>query len=542
MKHEAVESNFLYHLQCPKCGSSDANSMYDDGHQYCHVCNNYIAPDGCTKGGTSKKMRTVNKECIDPNEQEDWVLSDLPARLLTSDTCRKYSYYSAKIGGKRCQVACYYSLSGELVGQKVRYPDKTFRVLGDISKHLYGAHLWSKGKKIVITEGEIDTLTVAQLQNLKWPVVSIPNGAQGAKKTLATNLDYLSNFDEIILMFDMDEPGRDAAKACAELLPSGRTYIANLPLKDPNKCLTEGKGEEVIKAIWSAQMYRPDDIVYVKDVKEDLTKPLECGLPWFLPTLTEATFGRRFGEVYGLGAGTGIGKTDFLTQQIAYDITVLNQKVGTIFLEQKPTETVRRIAGKIKERRFHIPDGSWTQEELDEAVDTLSDRLVLYDSFGQTEWKVVENKIRFMVESEGIRIIYLDHLTAMAEAGNEKDSLEQIMKELAMLANSLSIIITFVSHLATPEGIPHEEGGRVAIRHFKGSRAIGFWSHFMFGMERNQQSEDESSRLVTTLRVLKDRHTGNSTGLTIGMGYDRTTGLLYEKSLKEEEAIASDFM
>jgi twinkle protein len=54
------------------------------------------------------------------------------------------------------------------------------------------------------------------------------------------------------------------------------------------------------------------------------------------------------------------------------------------------------------------------------------------------------------------------------------------MKEMAALANELQIIILFVSHLTTPEGKPHEEGGRVTIRHFKGSRAIGFWSHFMF--------------------------------------------------------------
>ena len=165
----------------------------------------------------------------------------------------------------------------------------------------------------------------------------------------------------------------------------------------------------------------------------------------------------------------------------------------------------------------------------------------MHDSWGQTDWKIVENKIRFMAQSEGIRIVYLDHLTAMAEAGNEKDSLEQIMKEMAMLANSLEIIITFVSHLATPDGTPHEEGGRVAIRHFKGSRAIGFWSHFMFGMERNQQHEDEARRSLTTLRVLKDRHTGNSTGLTIQLGYDRTTGLLFETVIQEEDELASSF-
>jgi twinkle protein len=66
------------------------------------------------------------------------------------------------------------------------------------------------------------------------------------------------------------------------------------------------------------------------------------------------------------------------------------------------------------------------------------------------------------------------------------------------------------------------------IRHFKGSRSIGFWSVYMFGMERNQQAEDEGERQTTTFRVLKDRFTGRATGEVFYLGYNRETGMLYE--------------
>jgi len=66
------------------------------------------------------------------------------------------------------------------------------------------------------------------------------------------------------------------------------------------------------------------------------------------------------------------------------------------------------------------------------------------------------------------------------------------------------------------------------IRHFKGSRAIGYWSHFMFGMERAQQDDDPVLRQITAFRILKDRFTGNSTGTVIYLGYDGKTGMLYE--------------
>lgn len=104
------------------------------------------------------------------------------------------------------------------------------------------------------------------------------------------------------------------------------------------------------------------------------------------------------------------------------------------------------------------------------------------------------------------------------------------MKEMAGLAQELGCIIHFISHLATPEGKPHEEGGRVMIRHFKGSRAIGFWSYYMFGLERNQQAEDPEEASTTTFRVLKDRYTGQATGKVIPLGYDQDTGRLYEKA------------
>jgi twinkle protein len=453
----------------------------------------------------------------------------IPPRGITEETCRQFGVRIGQYKGKGAHLYPYMK-DGQVVACKVRGPDKTFSFIGDAAKPpLFGQSLWAKGKKMVITEGEIDCLTVSQLQGGKWPVVSVPNGAQGAKKDLARQMEFLEGFEEIVLMFDMDSAGQDAAKACAELFPPGKAKIASLPLKDPNECLKEGKGADVIQAIWNAKAYRPDGIVGISDLYDELDKTVEQGLPWFLEKLTALTYGRRHGELYAFGAGTGIGKTDFLTQQIAFDVEVLKLQVGLVFLEQQPKETAARIAGKLKGKRFHVPDGSWTKEERLEAIKELEGKVFLYDSFGETAWEVVSAKIRYMAHAEGIRIFYVDHLTAMADTSDERGSLEQIMKEMAGLANELKVIIHFVSHLSTPEGKSHEEGGHVAIKHFKGARAIGFWSFFMFGLERNQQSEDPEERSTTTFRILKDRYTGQATGNLIALGYDKGTGRLYDK-------------
>lgn len=473
-------------------------------------------------------MRSVDKSLIQGGE-----FLPLRKRKLTEETVKKFGYTIAEDGrGKKVQVAPYRDQSGSVVAQKIRGANKRFSTRGDfdIKKlQLFGQHLWpSGGKRVVIVEGEIDALSLSQAQGNKWPVVSIPSGAGNFREPILANIEWLSTFEEVVLCFDMDEAGQQHVKEAAELLPPGKAKIAQLPLKDPNEMLLAGREKDLVGAMWNAEPFRPDGLVEIDDILEEIEKPVEWGLPWFSKTLTNYTYGRRMCEVYGFGAGTGVGKTDLFTQQMAYDIDVLGERVGAIYLEQRPAETATRIAGKSVGKQFHIPDGDWTVEEKKEAVGKLRGKVVFYDSFGQTDWEVVSAKIRYMA-GQGIRLFYVDHLTAMADTANEKESLEQIMKEMAGLAQELKIVIHFISHLATPEGKPHEEGGRVMIRHFKGSRSIGFWSYFMFGLERDQQAEDPIEASTTTFRILKDRYTGQATGKTIRLGYDREQGMLYEK-------------
>ncbi len=524
------DSSFIRKEPCPACGSRDNLARYTDGHAYCFGCEYYEPADG-SDTNQPKKKSTMSADFLTGEFRA------IKARSLNEETCRKFGYTIARNKrGELVHVAPYYDTDGSLCGQKLRGAEKDFSVIGNITKksQLFGQTLWGEGgRKVIITEGEIDCLSVSQVQGNKWPVVSVPNGAQGAKDAISRHLKWLCSFEEVILFFDMDDAGRKAVADCAPLFPAGKCKIATISgAKDANELLMAKRGQEIIDAIWQAATFRPDGVVSFKDIKEAARKPIEWGLGWCIEKLTQLTYGRRFGEIYALGAGTGIGKTDFLLQQMQYDIIDLREKVGVFFLEQNPVETAKRLAGKLAGQRFHIPDAGWTEDQLTEALDALdSDKLYLYDSFGATDWEVIKPTIRFLAHSEGVRVFYLDHLTALAAAEqDEKKALETIMADIATTAKELNIIIHLVSHLATPEGKSHEEGGRVMIKHFKGSRAIGFWCHYMFGMERDQQAEDERLRTVTTFRVLKDRYTGQATGQVIYLGYDRETGRMYETS------------
>lgn len=97
--------------------------------------------------------------------------------------------------------------------------------------------MWNTGKKIVITEGEIDALSVAEAQNCKWPTVSIPNGVNSAVKAVSKDIEWLLGFDEVVLMFDMDKVGQEAAKAVAEVFPQDSVKLPDLERRMPTSYL-----------------------------------------------------------------------------------------------------------------------------------------------------------------------------------------------------------------------------------------------------------------------------------------------------------------
>ena len=181
------QAEFVGHEPCPKCGSSDALARYADGGAHCfnQLCDHH---EFSTDGEVTTKPESVGKQTKDSSSLVKGEVQALLKRGITEETCAKWAYHVGKKNGKTVQIANYIK-DGKIVAQKLRFADKTFSIVGEGKKNLglYGQHLWRDGgKKVVVTEGEIDALTVSQLQGNKWPVVSVPNGAQGAKKALGS--------------------------------------------------------------------------------------------------------------------------------------------------------------------------------------------------------------------------------------------------------------------------------------------------------------------------------------------------------------------
>lgn len=527
------------HLPCPSCSSHDALTQYDDGHQYCFACNTYFRGD---KEETKLSYDLKKQGLI---EIQDMIVSPIPKRKLTQTTCAKYSYFISNVHGKPAQIACYYDDDNRLIGQKIRFADKTFEARGKFSERFYGQQLFQGGgKKLIVTEGEIDCLTVSQVQGNKYPVVSLPTGAPSAAKVFKAQFKWLESFDEVIVMFDMDDAGRQGVKAITGILSPNKLKIAWLPCKDPNECLQQGKADAIIKAIWDAKTYTPADIIRGQDLWEIVSKQEEVfsyPLPWDIE-LQNMTDGLRKGELVVITAGTGIGKTTFV-RQLAYSLaTDCYCKVGMLMLEENVKHTANGLVCLKLGKPAHRPI---INEEYKCAFEDIMDNFVFYNHFGSLECEDLLQAIRYMVTGEQVDFVVLDHIS-IAISGldieNERKATDVLMTKLRSLVEETGVGMLVVSHLRRTEGTPAEEGGALSLSHLRGSQAISQLSDGVWGLERNQQDEGKKKNLIR-VRVLKNRYSGD-TGIAGYLAYDKETNRLTaveDLSAYEEESTSAEY-
>ena len=212
-------SNFIRHAPCENCDSQDNLAIYltpdgSHGHTYCFGCHSYEKTNGeLPEVATTKKITNMI----------EGITEALPSRKINSETCKKFNYETGTYKGEPVHIANYYDKDYNKVAQKLRFADKRFIWLGDPDKiTLFGQQVWREGgekSKIILTEGELDCLSVSAVQGNKYPVCSIPSGSASAKKFIKKELQFLSKFSSIILMFDTDEAGVKASVEVANLLP-----------------------------------------------------------------------------------------------------------------------------------------------------------------------------------------------------------------------------------------------------------------------------------------------------------------------------------
>jgi len=528
-----------FHLPCPLCSSSDAVSVNADNSAYCFSCQEYIKEyDMQTQTTTSS-----NNEYEVKDYMKESNYAEIVDRGIAESTCKKFgvTVKMDNMGTITNHYYPYHDTQGAKIATKTRYTKlKEFSIQGNTKNSgLFGQHLFSKNKYVIITEGELDALSAYQMMlkgTYHTPVVSIKNGIASAVKDIKVSLEWLeNNFDNVIVNFDNDEHGLDGAMKVAELFSPGKCKIMHLPegFKDASDCLTKNKIQIYNKTFWDAKVFAPDGIINANTLLDDVLKPITKSFVQYpFEGLNKITYGLRPSELVTFTAGSGLGKTQVMREVVHHIIKSTEDNIGLLMLEETPVITSKGLMSVEANQRLHLPDVHVSKEEMTTYFDSTvgTGRVFMYDHFGSNSIDNIVSRVRFLAKGQDCKYIVIDHISIIVsdqQHGDERRALDEIMTRLRTLVQETGVSMIVVSHLRRPEGKGHEEGAATSLSQLRGSASIGQLSDMVIGLERDAQNEDPEIRNTTRIRVLKNRFSG-ITGPCCDLRYDTDTGRLTE--------------
>lgn len=486
---------------------------------------------------------TTNSEPINFEQEGDFYALD--DRGISLATATKFGVRSTRgADGKVVKHIYPYYSEMEVIGTKTRVVgSKDFYSKGNLKEAgLFGEQLFKGGGKyITVVEGECDAMAAYEMLGSKWPVVSIRSGAQSAERDIKNSIEFLESFDNVIICFDADKAGREAAKRAARLLKPSKAKIMSLPegFKDPNEMLAKHQQSGYVKYWWESKTYTPSGVV---NVSENLSKFIKRekkeSIPYPWEGLNNKLEGLRQGELVLLTGGTGLGKSSVTRELEHWIINHTNDNVGIIALEENEERTMDGIVSIEADAKLHIDRirNQYTEEELTDYFKTVftgknQDRVWIHAHFGANDIDAIFSKLRFMIIGCNCRWVVLDHLHMMVSSsveGDERRSIDSIMTRLRSLVEETGVGLILVSHLRRIDGNRgHENGVETSVSHIRGSQSIAQISDAILSLERNQQSDDPIEASTTKVRILKSRYTGD-VGVATHLLYDNETGRLSE--------------
>ena len=530
-----MQSKWISRGQCPCGESSKGYNIHADGHAFCFSCNKRFNNVG------EAKMETGFQKTGEVVDMQNRITStgdygSITDRRISEQTARKYRTKIRQDGSMITHHYYeYFNSDGSHVATKVRQVEgKKIWSQGNIGDALlFGQNLFkSGGKYITIVEGEIDAMSVYEMLGSKWAVVSIKNGVQSAVQNCKQHLEYLNSFENVVVCFDTDKPGVEASQKVAQLFEPNKCKIVRLDYKDPNEYLKMGKAKDFVQDWWSAESYTPAGIVNLAKLGDELYEEEYCEtIPYPWSAMNEKTYGMRTGELVTFTSGAGMGKSSIMRELMHHILKNSNDNIGILALEESTKNTAFNIMSVEANQRLYIKEirNQFAREQLNKwQKETIgSGRFFAFDHFGSIGNDEILSRVRYMAKSLDCKWIFLDHLSILVSGqddGDERKSIDVLMTKLRSLVEETGVGLLLVSHLRRPSGdLGHENGKEVTLSHLRGSASIAHLSDSVIALERNQQSDDEVIACTTTIRILKNRYTGE-TGVCSYLHYDKKSG------------------
>lgn len=410
-----------------------------------------------------RKMKTP-KEVIKPKAE---ALEYLAGRGISREVAEKYQI-TVQTKNPSILVFPFFDEKGQM--QFVKYRKTDYDSTKDANKEwceaktkpiLFGMKQCSgKFDRLIITEGQIDSLSVAQAGYEN--AVSVPTGAKGFT-WVPYCWDWINKFQEVVVFGDYEKGSISLLDDLKKRLKSKVKHVRTedyLDCKDANDILRRYGRNQIIKCIENAvpvPISRVIDLADVEDVDIFSLEKLGTGI-YELDRLLYG--GLPFGGVVLVTGKPGEGKSTLAGQIMvnaveqgykcfAYSGELPNYlfRAWTDFQAAGPHH-ITECQNEYGDRKFSISDtnkkliSSWYREKF-----YLYDSTAVDGDEHESLCAIVES----VVMQYGVRVVLLDNLMTAVdlESGKSFDKYDRqsmFVKKLARTALKYAVLILLVAH------------------------------------------------------------------------------------------------
>ena len=481
-------------------------------------------------GDTPRKYRELPQRPLKVKEQ---AVRYLEGRGISRTVTERY-HISVRKDNENVLVFPFYDENHTL--RFVKYRKTDFDKERDKNKEwcekdtmpiLFGMDQCEDFSRLVITEGQIDSLSLAEagIPN----AVSVPNGARGF--TWIENCwDWVSKFPEVVVFGDcergkitlVDELSRRLR--CKLRVVRQEDYLGE---KDANAILQKYGPEAIRQAVHNAQVLPVNHVVRLADVESVDLNDLERIRTGFF-NLDRVVDGFFMGQLVLLTGKRGEGKSTLMGQLMA---EALNQGYKVLaYSGELPGYQFKRwldfqLAGPqnvlTTYNVYSDPRYSLGEDTVQRLNRWYYDNAFLYDnnSLNGDEYESLLETIEKTIQRYGVKLVCVDNLMTaidVASADSQYIQQSQFVRSLKQIAVRYNVVVLLVAH-------PKKTDGKVTDNDaVSGSSDITNRADIVLSYVKNAEGEAPGGKVF----VMKNRMTGK---LALG---DGAVAMEYEPSSK----------